>query len=1098
MVTIPIVTSESSNNGGQMGINVTQTKIIIPRRRNDLLTRERLNHFLDDLLDYKLLLIAAPAGYGKTSLLIDWVHQNNLPVCWFALDPLDQDLARFTSHLIASIRRVFPEFGQQSQSALENNPGPELDIENVITSIVNDAFTNIKEHFVIVLDDFHAIDSSEKINTFVSRFVGEVDENCHIVLSSRTLLSLPNLPLMVGRSMVKGLSYDELAFTPEEIQFLLKQNYQQSVSVDTALKLHDESEGWITGLLLSAHSMWEGMKDRIQVARASGVGLYEYLAQQVLEKQTEILRDFLLKTSLLEEFDAHLCQTVLGDAPEGSTWNDLISEVLQNNLFVLPVDDQGTWLRYHHLFRDFLQDRIIREDWQTVCKIFEDLAAIHIQKNDWAKAYVIYQRIGDKEKLIELIPRAGKSMLQNRQIEVLKSWLDDIDSRQIERNPNLLSIMGSIDILYGQISDGILKLNRAEELFADTNDKAQLALLLIRRSTGHRFLGQYQAAINDVDKALCLVREDRNSREIYAEALHLKGLGYYRLGDLRGAIELLNSSLEIFNTLDNPQNEALTHSDIGLVYMDTGEHEKALKHLERAHAYWNQKGNLARKVTVLNNMGVLYHRDGNYDKASKCLNEALIIARNIGNERIEAYALASIGDLYIELDAFAAAAEAFDLSRNIGIRIRHQRLILYNLVIGAFAHWKNGDFSIAGELLEDAAESIQRSDSTYEKGLFSLISGKISLARAEEMNAIKEFENAIGYFRSGGQDSELIEAHLHLSKAYFNLADYDRYYENLRSAFCIHEETGCKHALLIASRAIYETLHKTDAPSDLLDKLKILADDVGKLIRKIPSQRQLIRNQRMEISIQRSPKITIQALGPGQVWLDDSLVSVTEWRTQPTVRELFFLLLSNPDGLTKEDVGLILWPDSSTKQLKVQFKNAVYRLRRALGKDIVIYDNEADIYRFNWNLDYQYDVEMFWKEIKRSKILSGDERIEAFNAAVKVFQDNYLSEGEGLWIEVEREKIWKAYLRAELGLARLMYFKSNYHSSLAHIHRVLSRDQCQEEAHRLAMKVYATMGNQADLVRQYETCKTVLNKMLGISPSKQTENLFTELLMENV
>ncbi|MBU0510672.1 MAG: hypothetical protein KJ638_03090 [Chloroflexi bacterium] len=226
-----------------MTSTVTRTKIIVPRRRTDLLSRKRLTDLLDDLLDYKLLVIAAPAGYGKTSLLVDWVHQNDLPVCWYALDPLDQDFQRFVNHFIASIAQVFPTFGKQSQAVLQSTTRSELDLNRIMTSIVNDAYEHIKEHFAIVLDDFHAVDSSDEINDFVNRFVEEIDENCHLLIASRTLLSLPNLPLMVGRSMVKGLSYDELAFQADEIQALLKQNYRQTISAEVAAEIERETEG---------------------------------------------------------------------------------------------------------------------------------------------------------------------------------------------------------------------------------------------------------------------------------------------------------------------------------------------------------------------------------------------------------------------------------------------------------------------------------------------------------------------------------------------------------------------------------------------------------------------------------------------------------------------------------------------------------------------------------------------------------------------------------------------------------------------------------------------------------------------------------------
>jgi DNA-binding SARP family transcriptional activator len=301
---------------------------------------------------------------------------------------------------------------------------------------------------------------------------------------------------------------------------------------------------------------------------------------------------------------------------------------------------------------------------------------------------------------------------------------------------------------------------------------------------------------------------------------------------------------------------------------------------------------------------------------------------------------------------------------------------------------------------------------------------------------------------------------------------------------------------VVASREIEDLLLDEKVPEDIKPKVIALAGEVKALKKRIPRLRQAIRKRGMEISIQRSPKITIQTLGQSRIWLDGASVSVPEWRTQPTVRELFFLLLTNPDGLTKEEIGLILWPDSSQKQLKVQFKNTIYRLRRALGKEIIIFDSIGEIYRFNWALDYEYDVEQFWNEIKQAQASSGENRIAAYQSAVNIYQGKYLPDGEGYWIEPERERIWQENLKARLSLARSLHLKRDYHGALAHIHKVLSEDQCQEEAHRLAMKAYAAMGNQADLVRQYEECKTTLNSMLGITPSRKTETLYIELLME--
>jgi len=1079
-----------------MAITITRTKILIPRRRKDLLSRHRLNILLDDLLDYKLLLIAAPAGYGKTSLLVDWVQLNNIPVCWYALDPLDCDLTRFISYLIASIARVFPSFGCQSQASLENYDNTELNIDHILTAIINDAYENIKEHFVLILDDFHTVDCSDKINNFVNRFINEIDENCHLIIASRTLLSLPDLPLMVARSMVKGLSYEELAFRVGEIQELLLQNYKQSIDDKIAAKLQNESEGWITGLLLSAQTVWDGIDDRVQVARASGVGLYDYLAQQVLDQQSPLIRDFLLQSSLLEEFDADLCYEVIGEAPGDLKWNDILSEVLQNNLFVLPLEDKDTWLRYHHLFRDFLQDRISREDPQLEKSILERLALVYTQQETWERAYDIYQRMEDQEGIIELITKAGTSMLKDRRLNVLKTWLDRLSKNKIAQHPALLSLQGSLDILFGQVARGISQLDQAEILFDKSEEKRQLAILLLRRSTGHGYMGNYQKVLADVDRALSIVDGITEHMEVFAEAKRAKGLGYYWLGDLGNAVNYLEEALNVYQSLSNPQNEALIHVDLGLAYMDSGELPEALIHYEKALSYWHQTGNIARKVTVLNNIGVLHHLQGEYDQASKNLDDTLVLARKSGNIRIEGYALASIGDLYSDLDAYESASEAFRLARDISIRINNQRLLIYSYLAEALVYCKKGELGRSDILLNDIADLITKSDSKYEKGLYARICGQVALERGYAAFSIMCLEDAKECFESGGQDTERIQVYLELARAYYQLNQYDQGYSYLQLGLQLAQDTSSYHSLLTGSRNSTDLLLDERIPSEIKDSAYQLANQVNELKYKIPDYRRVLRRQRLVISIEKTSRISIRTLGKIQISLDGELVTAPEWRVQFAVRELFFLLLANPDGLSKEEIGLVLWPDSSSQQLKIQFKNAIYRLRRAIGKEVIIYETKVDAYRFNWSVDYEYDVESFRKQIARAKGVTGLERFSAYEEAVKIYQGPYLPDGDGVWIIPEREELWQMYLNARFILARHALEMREYNAALVHIHQILTQDKCQEEAHRLAMRTHAAMGNQADLIRQYEVCKSALMSDYSITPSKKTEDLYLKLLVE--
>ncbi len=236
-------------------IPVSRTKIIVPALRPEILHRARLLALFDDLLDKKLIIVAAPAGYGKTSLLVDFARQSEMPVCWLSLDALDKDPQRFCAYLIAALEQRFPKFGKQSKTVLRSLTSLEQDTEHLLSVLVNEIDSQIDQHFALVVDDYQFVDTIPDIRNLFSRFVYLVGENCHIILSSRRLPTLPDITLMVARQQVSGFDLEELAFRPNEIRSLFEMNYGMTLADHAVEELMHQTEGWITGLHLSASSV---------------------------------------------------------------------------------------------------------------------------------------------------------------------------------------------------------------------------------------------------------------------------------------------------------------------------------------------------------------------------------------------------------------------------------------------------------------------------------------------------------------------------------------------------------------------------------------------------------------------------------------------------------------------------------------------------------------------------------------------------------------------------------------------------------------------------------------------------------------------------
>src|SRR5215211_8851983 len=251
-------------------IPISKTKIIVPYRRPELLSRPRLLESMQSLLDNKLLLLSAPAGYGKTSLLIDLARTIDMPVCWLSLDLLDRDPQRFLAYLIASLAEQFPHIGEASRPQLNPLRSIEHDAESLLVTLTNEIYDQIEDDFLLIIDDFHLLDDFPIISTLVNRFLELVMENCHVLLSSRTLPNLDDVTLMVAREQVAGLNHVELAFNLREAQALYAQNNRQHLSDEAAKELIDQTSGWITGMVLSNSP---GM------TRVSGVDTFAYLGR---------------------------------------------------------------------------------------------------------------------------------------------------------------------------------------------------------------------------------------------------------------------------------------------------------------------------------------------------------------------------------------------------------------------------------------------------------------------------------------------------------------------------------------------------------------------------------------------------------------------------------------------------------------------------------------------------------------------------------------------------------------------------------------------------------------------------------------------------
>ncbi len=782
---------------------ITQTKVILPQRRDDIIPRTRLLELLYELLDRKLILVTASAGYGKTTLLVDFSQRVELPVCWYALDSLDNDPERFIAHFIASIQERFPTFGGQSKAALNSTSQSGLDVNRMVSTLVNEVYDDIREHFILILDDFHLVNDNQEVDRFVNLFVQFAGENCHLILSSRTLITLKDLSLMIARSQVGGLSHEELAFTAEEIKSLILRNYRVILPDAEAEALVQETEGWITGLLLSAQTMWQGMTDRARLARASGIGLYDYLAQQVLDQQPDEIRRFLLRSSLLEEFDAELCRQVFGDT---ESWSRLIDLILKRNLFALPVGEERRWIRYHHLFRDFLQARVARDHPEEREKILRRMVDVFSDQGEWDKAYNTCTYLEDINLFVELIETAGTPLIKNGRLSLLGEWIDKLPDEIRIKRPVLMSLKGTVCSVQGDIDHGIPLLNQADALFRKGEDQTNFAYNLVRRADILRLIGDYQASIEDASEALGLTKDNPQLRSLYAGALRSIGMGHFQIGNLDEANETLTESLEVYQSLKDWQLVAMVRMELGLANMNAGNFNQSMTYYEEALRYWSQVNDPLREANILNNLGVLHHLIGEFERAASLYEEGLARAKQAGYPRMESYILCGIGDLYADLGASESALEAYQQAREIAQNIEHRFLLLYADLAEANQNRLKGEFEKASDLLHSAERYLGGKNLNYESGLWHLEKGKYCLSTGNILEAIENLQQAIAIFDKDGQQVEASRAYLYFALAQHAKGANEAAIKTLETAFVQTKDLENQQVVFRAGREAKDLL----------------------------------------------------------------------------------------------------------------------------------------------------------------------------------------------------------------------------------------------------------------------------------------------------
>ncbi|MBZ0292125.1 MAG: hypothetical protein K8L99_06105, partial [Anaerolineae bacterium] len=427
--------------------DLLQTKLAAPLARSDLIARPRLLKQFNDGLSLPLTLICAPAGFGKTTLLSEWLASESgrdKPLAWISLDEDDSDPGRFLTYLVYALANVGSVEGEELLSLLQSPqpPSPKAFLTTLISRL-----EMLPHHFVLALDDYHLITSQTLHDTLVF-LLDHLPLQMHLVLVSREDPPLP-LARLRARNQLAEIRADDLRFTMEEASYFLGQRLGFELSTIQVAELDTRTEGWIAGLQLAALAMkgHDDISKFISAFTGSHRFILDYLTEEVLSRQPEAIQKFLLQTSFLNRLCGPLCDVVTGRT-DGQAMLELIE---RGNLFLIPLDDQRCWYRYHHLFSDMLRNRL----WQVWTD--SEIVELHRRVSHWfASENLIEEAIihavaaRDYELAASIMEGPGSDYLMEGRAGVGLRWLQLLPQDVITRYPRLSLNLGWWSVRMGQ------------------------------------------------------------------------------------------------------------------------------------------------------------------------------------------------------------------------------------------------------------------------------------------------------------------------------------------------------------------------------------------------------------------------------------------------------------------------------------------------------------------------------------------------------------------------------------------------------------------------------------------------------------------------
>lgn len=652
-----------------------------PKRFQRPQLMERLNEGL--AAGRQMTLISAPAGFGKTTCASEWVNHLDLPVAWLSLDSSDDDPGRFFPYFVAALQRVDQDLGGDIECVLRSGELPPG--EAMITALINDIL-HVDQKFLLVLDDFQVIQNSEILKA-LDLLVANQPEQLHLVLITREDPVLPLARLRANNQLTE-LRASDLRFNSGEVDHFLNEIMGLSLSDADIHTLENRTEGWAVGLQLAAialkspaaaqpetaaQSPTRGRADPshfINGLKGSHRYILSYLTEEVLSRQPEEIQAFLLQTSILDQLSGELCDAVTGRTDSSV----LLERLLNANLFLIPLDDDQHWYRYHHLFADLLRNQQARIQKEQVIQLHQHASLWYEQAGMAAEAIEHALAASDYRHAVQLLELHASRMVNQGYVKTVEEWMKAIPPEWRSQSLRANLAFAWMHLLRGSYSRIDPYMNQVEATLTAAVENASLPEEEIAA-----LRGEWYALKSSL---LHVQGKEAESRELAIQALHsalpedfnVRGLAYFRLGssyreagEYGRSVEAFQKAIQNSRAAGNMVSEMLAVAQLALMAIQNGQLHFAAEVCSQAIDYMERESSMTPPIAgaVYGALGLVYYEWNLIEKARDHLLRGVQLSGLGGHNAGVIYNKVSLARVYLAGGDLEAAArttqEAVDL-----------------------------------------------------------------------------------------------------------------------------------------------------------------------------------------------------------------------------------------------------------------------------------------------------------------------------------------------------------------------------------------------------------------------------------------------------